>query len=642
MNEGISQEIQNAAQVADRFVKVEGAAGTGKTQVIVQRLCMLADAGVDLQQVGVFAATRTAASELRARVSAASAQLAQVRICTPYEYAVQILQSDDAKAITGRTPRVLEDFEQRILTEDLKVIGIKPRRLREMLKFFYKSYSELADETDGFLLSTEERLLSDQLHAHLQARGAILPEELTNIATKYLRSGSASVSNWHLAYVLADDWQDYSLATQTMLELLAQTQLFICGNVNQEVKTTEAYPYPEGLQAFATVHEDAACVRLKTNVRSSQGIAAVGNALIENEGMDAALTSVCDAEQGGVIAVQWTLPNAEFVHVADYVVSRVKGSNSPVHPQQVYIAVPNALWGRAFAKVLADKGVKSATMLTYHALTGDPRDEEKCRSLRLFTVLNLVSNPADVAAWRNWCGFGDYLTHSNHWCRLEEFAAEQNMRMPEALEHIAQTALNGEAPAFLGAEILAQRYLEGRRVIEGAQGKKGFSLLNHLAGAPDALPADFADLIEPVAGTETAQELFARARAHTELQFPNDDAVRIGLPSMIVGQQFDTVIFTGFVDGFFPPISIFGVELEQERKDEIMLQHRRALYTATQAARNTLILSCFSRDDAASAESLGMVVHRIRDIDGKRMASLSPSVFIEEMGDAAPGFDTNI
>ena len=637
------KRLEEIAACEERFVKVAGAAGCGKTGVLVERVRALLESGVPAASVLVLATTRTASDELAARLHAASGLAEGVKVSTPYELAVEILGSEHAQARTGRSPRVLEDFEERILVEDLKVLGIKPGRLREMLKFFFRQYSELADESEDFLQSTEEHLLADALAGHLAARGAMLKQELTGVAAKYLRDAEPGQAGCTFDYVLGDDFHNYSKATQAMLASMAQKQLFVCGNANQTVRTVEEYPYPDGFLAFAQDHAGTVEFELDGNSRSGSAIVEVGNAFAAQEGMSAATCTAESGAPGEVRVVQWTLPNAEFVHVSDYVVSRVKGDRDPVHPRDVFIAVPNALWGRAFAKVLGEAGVKTATMLSYHALAGDPRDEAKCANLALFTALNLAARSQDAAAWRNWCGFGDYLTHSNHWCRLEDYASERGMGVVEVLAELAQAAEggHGEEP-FLGAFVLAQKYREGRAMLDGAAGKSGFSLLEQLAGGREGLPAGFEELISPVDGTESAQELFERARAHAEIQFPDEDAVRIGLPQMAVGQQFDTVVVAGFVDGFYPPMEVFGIEMEDDRKAQVVQEMRRALYLVTQAARKTLIFSCFARDDAVSATKLGMRVRRIRDIDGKRMGILSPSSYLDELADAAPGVDTHL
>jgi DNA helicase-2/ATP-dependent DNA helicase PcrA len=309
-----------------------------------------------------------------------------------------------------------------------------------------------------------------------------------------------------------------------------------------------------------------------------------------------------------------------------------------VHARRIGVVVPNTLWGRAIAKALSEEGIKSSLMVRYHTLVGDPRKREKSADLRAFTALQLIVDPTDAVAWRSWCGFGDYLMHSNHWCRLEDYAAEQGITVVEALE-----AIDGAPDAFLGADVLAQRYRDGLAMIQKTAGKRGYALLNTIADDPKAgLPKVFASMIEPVAGSESAAELLERARAHAQIRFADEDAVRIGLAPMMCGQEFDTVIWAGAIDGFYPSKDTFGEEMEEDRKAEVRDDQLRQLYVALACAQHHLIISCFQRDEVKSAAALGMQIRRIRDMDGEQMATLAPSMYIAQLGDVVPGVDRGL
>lgn len=654
-----------------RYVKVAGAVGTGKTQAIVDRVATLAAAGVPAARIGVFAATSAAADALTDRLRAALGEGFGLEATTPDAYAVRLLSDERARAATGRTPRVLQDFEARILAEDLKVIGIKPHRMREMLKFFFKKWSDLGDERDDFLLSTEEHMLHDALLGHLKVREAMLAQEVTNIASKYLRRPGPGPDVWRYDYVLADDLQNMSRATQVMLDACARKQLFAAGNEAEQIASIEAYPYPEGFAQFETDHEGACAFSLDVDHRSARRILEAVNQLADKPGMQPVRTArpAEGAAEGTVKLVKWTLPNAEFLGVADYIERRTRKGEDPVHPRDIFVAVPNALWGRAVAKVLGDAGVPASLMVSYHALSGDPRSMEKSESLRAFTGLNLAASPRDATAWRSWCGFGDYLTHSNHWCRLEEYAARHGMGPVGALDCLSRSGgrpilapddaeteedialaeqeakdaekLNGLA--FLGADVLVRRYREGQDLIARCEAKRGFGVINNLIDDPHAgMPAGFAELLEPVCGTEDARELYERACSRSLIQFADADAVRIGLPQMACGQEFDTVIVCGCVDGFMPPAGAFSDEFDDERKNQMKAAARRAFAATIGKARRTLVLSCFARDEANTAAALQMQIRRIRDVSGKRMAIIAPSMLLSELGQALPPEDAKL
>lgn len=665
-NEGIAR----AALSSSRAIQVIGGPGTGKTQTIVQRVAWLLAGGTAPGDVLVLAATRSAADALRARVAACGVAGADaVQVCTPAQFFEQVLACPEARAFTGRTPRLLADFEERILMEDMKTCGLKTKRMREMLKFFFRQWTELGDERDDFLIEDDEHLVHDAIMRHLRLRDAMLPVELGNLTVKFLRDCPDAPAACRRAHVLADDVQNYAKATQLALDLIARESLMVCGNVNQQVTTADPYPCPEAFAAFADAHPGAEVVTLAVPLRQPPRLVAVGNGLAQAGGMDAStLVEVGEAKPAGASAgdspdgapaacgaaagnaggaarsdlpgdvrfVQWVDPNAEFMGIARFLKHAfAKG----LHPRDVAVVVPNAVWGRSIAKVLEVNGMPSDQLISYHALKGDPRNAERCADLRAYTLLTLAADPTDAVAWRSWCGFGDYLTHSNHWCRLEDFAEQAGLGVVEALEQLA----NFEEPPFTGADVLAGRWREAQALLAPVRGKRGFTLLAACKQpGHDELPPAFEALLAPLSGTEDASELLARARGRLERRFADVDAVRIALPSMLVGLEFDTVIIAGAVDGFYPGVGAFDVENDEDRQAELAAADRRAWYVAMGTARRTLVVSTFQKDRAEVALRSGMQVHRIRDEHGQAMARLAPSRFALELGPEAPALETSL
>ena len=339
--------------------------------------------------------------------------------------------------------------------------------------------------------------------------------------------------------------------------------------------------------------------------------------------------------------VKWPHPNDEFLGVVRYIKHRLADDGHPIHPRDIFVAVPNAVWGRAIAKVLRANRIDADEVLSHHFLSGDPRKPEKCLDLEAYTRLNLVADPSDAAAWRSWCGFGDFLTNSNHWFRLEKYAQEAGIGVLEALDRAELVAADGEL--FTGAAVLLARYRAGKRFIAEATGKQGFTLANLCVpeGTSD-MPAGFAGLIEPIVGGETAADLLKRANGRLEARFSDTDAVRVGLMEMTVGMEFDTVIFTGCIEGFYPALATLGPEFDDERIAELQRAERREWYCAMTKARHAFVASTVQKDESNTATALGMHVRRIRMEDGKSMAILAPTRYLDEMGAEAPGFEAMI
>ena len=623
------------------FIKIVGGGGTGKTAGLAARVAHLLACGAGAGEILVLCATRSAADAFAGHLAKAGVA-ADIRVATPQEYFVEMLAGEEAHDITGRNPRILADFEERILMEDMKVCGLKPKRLREMLKFFYRELSELGDEKDGFIQDTEEQDIYDTLQENLRLRGGMLMQELSNVACKFVRDHAEAAAPWKRAFVLCDDFQNLNLASQKCVELLATRQLVVAGALNEQLPTVEPYPYPQGFRTFELTHDGVQVVALSKGLRSPERITRMANAMADEGGLDRReLVEPAAGAPSEVRFVKWTHPNDEFLGLVRYIKHRLADESHPIHAKDIFVAVPNAVWGRAIAKVLRANRIDVDEVLSRNALGGDPRKDEKSLDMQAYTRLNLAADPTDAVAWRSFCGFGDFLTNSNHWFRLEKYAQEAGIGVLEALDRAEMVAADGEL--FAGAGVLLARYRAGKRFIEEAAGKLGFTLANLCA--PESctdLPAGFANLINPVTGGETASDLLKRANARMEARFTDIDAVRVGPMEMTCGMEFDTVIFAGCIEGFWPALVTLGVEYDDDRIAEVRRDERRTWYAAMTKARYSFVASTVQKDEANTAQALGMHVRRIRMEDGKSMATLAPTRYLDEMGAEAPGFDAEL
>lgn len=99
--------------------------------------------------------------------------------------------------------------------EDMKTCGLKNRRLKEMLKFFYRSWTELVEDADGnadWLLAGEEADVHGLLKGILDFTGGILEPELSALAVRYLLADGEALAGAQRAHVLVDDYQMLSRA----------------------------------------------------------------------------------------------------------------------------------------------------------------------------------------------------------------------------------------------------------------------------------------------------------------------------------------------------------------------------------------------------------------------------------------------
>lgn len=139
-------------------------------------------------------------------------------------------------------------------------------------------------------------------------------------------------------------------------------------------------------------------------------------------------------------------------------------------------------------------------------------------------------------------------------------------------------------------------------------------------------------------GDEDAAALFALVRAGQFDPTHSDSAraVHISSYEQMCGCSYEAVYAVGCVDGLMPARDAFEVVSTDEDRARVMGAGRRAFMSAAGKAASTLMFSTFSKADLELAERTKMQVQRVRMEDGRRMATLRPTCFIEEAGACAP------
>ena len=525
--------------MADTMVRecILGKVASGKTEALVHRVVEYLSGQLSAKSVLVLAASPDAAETLKRHLAAAldipANTLGEQGVCvsTPRAIALEVLGNPKAQAACGRKPRLLLPFEENILLEDVKASGLRPKRLREMLKFFYRSWTELADDEPSWLVSEEEVQVHSLLKECLAFTGGILPNELSNLAVKWLRTDETARKAASYDLVLVDDYQLLSLASQVLAGLLAREGLVVTGDMQATSEVFEEYPYAAGLIEFAqadgvqTVQLDACwnstavqacCENLigaaQTHEQESRDLAGTGEngereartfAGANNESAQTSVTSQAGyspaavAEASPHVACAETAPvenparnaralsfptaEAEIAHVAQRIADAIeKGAQ----PSDFYLAVPNGVWAKSLSRSLETRGISTAQRPSARMLSGDSRDLRRCKTSRLVTLLTLAADPHDMLAWRSWCGFGDWLTHNPGFAALRRYAAQQGLAPYDALATVAADNPCREALGELDAaeqaslERISQAFKTGQAALMQLEGLVGRQLID--------------------------------------------------------------------------------------------------------------------------------------------------------------------
>ena len=525
--------------MADTMVRecILGKVASGKTEALVHRVVEYLSGQLSGKSVLVLAASPDAAEKLKRHLAAALDIPANtlgeqgVRVSTPRTIALEVLGNPKAQAACGRKPRLLLPFEENILLEDVKASGLRPKRLREMLKFFYRSWTELADDEPSWLVSEEEVQVHSLLKECLAFTGGILPNELSNLAVKWLRTDETARKAASYDLVLVDDYQLLSLASQVLAGLLAREGLVVTGDMQATSEVFEEYPYAAGLIEFAqadgvqTVQLDACwnstavqacCENLigtaQTHEQESRDLAGTGEngerearafAGANNESAQTSVTSQAGYSAAAVVeasahaayaetapvenparnarALSFPTAEAEIAHVAQHIADAIKKG---AQPSDFYLAVPNGVWAKSLNRSLEARGISTAQRPSARMLSGDSRDLRRCKTSRLVTLLALAADPHDMLAWRSWCGFGDWLTHNPGFAALRRYAAQQGLAPYDALATVAADNPCREALGELDAaeqaslERISQAFKTGQAALMQLEGLVGRQLID--------------------------------------------------------------------------------------------------------------------------------------------------------------------
>lgn len=635
----MTDQIAAIAAFEDRIAKVEGPVRSGKTEALLRRAAAGVAAGYAPEDILIETTTAEGARVARRRLVDALAAAGvedgedvagRITVACAQQVCLAVLETPEARAATGRVPRVLTPFEYNFFLEDMKTLGTPARRLRSELARFKRQWCALAPEEDWAV--GEEKDALDLAHRLLGATNAMLEDEVAYLCGLYLQSDAGVGARQQFALVLADDFQNLSAAQQTCLCLLARDQLIVAGNPDETVGAATSCPNPEGFVTFDTLRRNVATFTLDTAF-GNPNVTAFCDA-VARAGNGEAL--VADRREGtirDIATVKWNTPEEEFNGLTRYLLAE-NAADPEAAQSDLCVVAPNKQWAGAFERMLAKRGF-TVSSLGFERLAGDPRDMSRARALVAYTSLNLLADPEDLIAWRAWVGFGNYLTYSDGWHFLLEWCDEHGAGVLEALEAAAAARAAGDDEPFPRAERLAERYEAGREMIAAHAGRRGHNLLAALGA--DKLP-DFAALADALAGDEDAATLYAMMR---ETQFfpvhtANVRAVRVSSYEQLCGCGYHALYVTGCVDGFMPARDAFEVVSTDADRTRVRERDRRAFAAGAAKAEDTLLFSTFSRAPLELAERTKMQVARVRMEGGERIAQVRPTCFLEEAGAAAP------
>lgn len=599
---------------------VEGRVGCGKTQRLAEAVLDLLAQGVPPREIILFAATPAAVCALERRLKAVVPLEDLPLVTTLPLYALDVLSSPQAEARTGRRGRILMGFEERLLLEDVKTSGVAPRRISEMLKFFYRSWADLEPMSGDWFYDEQEERVFRLLVGSLRHRESYLACELPRAAFDYGQRFAHDLEAFRRDYVLVDDYQMASRASQCLAGLLARTALLVASEPCARTHGSEDYPHFSGIEELVAANPNAVRETLAYSHLSRVVTDAV-NLLAADEALDARPIPCACTDQGGCEAMAFERPESELKGVVSLVSHHL---SCGARPQGIAVAAATRQWAARIAQALQAEGI-AASPLSRPSLGGDMRHTDTCRAARAFTLLRLAADPEDPLALRSWCGFGDYLAQSALANAVASGDAALSLRAGVAFADAPESALLRQQAASATTALA-----EAAEIVDRLSGLRGSALIDAAivaVGADDDQGAALLRAAAKDAGEQaTASALCGAVQDRVLSPSFVGDGVRVGLPEDFAGQTACVVIMAGLVNGLVLPRRYFDpAQMERDKRPAMLAAEMGKTYACAGKAASTLLFTYFTEAPLAEAESLQLKIHRVRLREGERVCEVHPS-----------------
>lgn len=585
---------------------IEGGTQRSRAAALVADVRGALRGGARADEVLVLCADPSSASRLH---SALTAESLGVRVQTCRELACSVVESAEAgRALglefTGGRARILAAYEADFVVEDVKTLGTRPKRLREMLKFLYRGWTELLDEDPEWLITVEEIATLDFLGDELLYLGAVMEPQLSNLATKALRLDSSLRARFARSQVFVEGYQNLSRASQLLCQLVADKRLVVATDARSNTEVYESYPCLEGVGDFTRLNPDVQVVDLDVvGAQVAGGIYAVGEAAPER------------------VRSAWSTPAEEVAALVEAVAGDIAGGCDPQHTAVITF---HPWWTQQVARALEDRGVGTNAWMGPARLRADVRDLERCLGVRVLTLLRLLADPRDGVAWRSWFGFGDYLTRSNVFCEMRNKVG---------------VAAGDTGSGNVRRDLEAYGYdLDGdlKPLFAEVRGLRGTRLLGYLVqtlAGPDTPPPA---LLRPLAALGPDADAAQMVAELDRLQFfcgiPARPGVVVGPYEGLAGLDFESASFAGFVNGLFPKAAYFDLTKVSINKQKKMGEHDGCqAHAMARMGSRVVRASAFERCDRTFAERVGAKQERIfaANDGGREMSEVSPSIYMD-------------
>ena len=630
-DDDLNGETLEFASATEQRIRCLAGPGTGKTFALMRRVQRLLEEGVAPERILVVTLTRTAADDLRRSLAELGFPgAADVYASTLHALCFSILSRDAVFEMTGRSTRILANFERDILLKDLPDDLGNFTQKRRLLAQYEAAWASLRGHPLGAPAPGLPQDFQDELLDSFRWHRCMLVGELVPLARAYLTQNPYAPDLERFDHVLVDEYQDLNRADQQVIDRLADRsvaaaigQLAIIGDDDQSIYVMLRNAHPQGMVNFQADRDSPLLVCL----RCPQRVVSMAQALIErNPGrLRGPLLPLDTNPEGEIHNVVFETMEKEAEGLANFIHHRI--NSGQVGPGEVLVLANWREIAYGIRDRLAQLGHVAHSYFSEQAL-----DTPNAR--RVLTLITLLGKPDDRVSLRSWLALSDTRENRAAYRRILAYAQDNGVSAAEVLQQLRNEEITIR---YTPRAIEAWNDLTER--LEQLQ-----PLQDNVAGVVEELLPE---------GQEDLRLLRSAAlRALDLLEDPNNMASfaeeirrQIGVPEVPLtapfvrlmslhkskGLKADLVVIAGLVQGLIPRRP--DPSYTREERTEHRKEQRRVLYVGITRTTQTLVLSKFQRILSGAAHVAGVSTGRWV---GSGVRSAIASSFMSQLGPELP------
>lgn len=603
--------------------------GTGKSYAMKRRVARLLEEGVPPEKVLAVTFTRVAAEDLHRELQKLDVPgCEELEGMTLHGLAMRILARQHVLKSLGRTPRPLNEFEQKAMYCDIAPHTGGKKKCKALVEAYEAAWARSQGDEPGFPATEEEKVFQKILIDWHIFHESMLIGEVIPYLVRYLKDNPAADEHSEFDHVLADEYQDLNKAEQTAIAYLSESaHICIVGDDDQSIYSFKS-AHPDGIREWKKIHAGCADFEMAECQRCPTTVVEIANSLIShNKHRDPRSLKPIDAKgKGEVQIVQLSNPAVE----AKWLAKKVKGLlGGGVQPSEIIVLVQRKRAARVILNALKAAEVPAKSYYEESQLESDDAQMH-------FAVLKLLLNKDDRVAMRYLLGAASNDFRAPAYARIRDHCETTGDTPYEALEKLAAGKLS-----LPHVQSLIDQFNAITKVLADLEPLKDdvSKLIEELFPPDVEAIAELRELaLMAAAEAEDADELFgAMMKEITQPDIPPEvKDVRVMSLHKSKGLSSPYVFVAQCVQGVLPQISKKGTP--KAVADAALEEARRLFFVGITRVKagnghaGSLFITYPKEMLAGTAKQLDIPFSKVNF----GQAQLSPSIFLQELGPAAP------